>query len=192
MPNPQKRAYVAHLVSLLQENPQFVVVGFAGTTHKRLEEFRGKLRALNPQEGPPSHLMILKNALFRIALEKFNNKGQYVSVEELEKLVTLTSGQSAILFLSQDWIGGLKTFKTFAKEEEGLQFRVGLLDGVVYIEAGLNQLADLLGKEELMAKIIASLRTPSTKLVYGLKFNVMQLVTVLKSAAELQQESIKN
>lgn len=187
MPNSQKRAYVEDLVSLLKDNPQFVVVGFAGTTHKRLEEFRGKLRELASQEGPTPRLMILKNSLFKVALEKFNGKSKVVSAEELEKLVTQTSGQSAILFLSEDWAGGLKTFKTFAKEEEGMQFRVGLIDGVVYVETGLAQLADLPSREQLVAKITGILRAPSTKLVYGLRFNATQLVMVLKNAADAKQ-----
>lgn len=190
MPNTQKRAYVDNIVSLLQDNPQFVIVGFAGTTHKRLEEFRGKLRELSSQEESNLKLMILKNSLFKVALEKFNAKKRVVSVEELEKIAQGTSGQSAILFLSQNWDAGLKTFKAFAKEEEGMTFRVGLIDGVVYVEAGLTQLADLPGKEELIIKIISSLKTPSSKLVYGLKFNATQLVTVLKNAAE--KNSTKN
>ena len=174
MPNAQKREYVDTIVSLLKDNPQFVVVGFAGTTHKRLEEFRGRLRALAAQEGAKPRLMILKNSLFKVALEKFGG---------LEELSAATSGKSAILFLPNDWMGALKTFKTFAKEEEGMGFRVGLIDGEVHTEAGLVQLADLPGRDELAVRIIRSLRAPSTKLVYSLKFNAIQLVTVLKNAA---------
>jgi large subunit ribosomal protein L10 len=184
MPNTQKREYVENIVSLLKENPQVIVVGFAGTKHKKLEEFRAKLRELSSDPTAKSGLMILKNSLFKVALEKFNKNAQLVSSDEIEKIAAGTEGQSAVLFLSEDWIGNLKTFKGFAKEEEGMQFKVGLIDGVVYVQAGLSQLADLPGKDELVAKIIGSLRTPSTKLVYGLKFNATQLVTVLKNAAE--------
>ncbi len=184
MANTQKREYVENLVSLLKENPQFVVVGFDGTKHKKLEEFREKLRELSADASTKSQLMILKNSLFKVALEKFNKNAKLVSADEIAKLAENTSGQSAVLFLSEDWITGLKTLKTFSKEEEGMKFKVGLIDGIVYIQAGLSQLADLPSKEQLIAKIIGSLRTPSTKLVYGLKFNATQLVTVLKNAAE--------
>ncbi len=184
MPNTQKRDYVENLVSLLKENPQFVVVGFTSTKHKRLEEFRAKLRELGGQETASPHLMILKNSLFKVALEKFNAQGKVVAEAEIEKLAEHTSGQSALLFLSEDWMAGLKTFKTFAKDEEGMTFRVGLIDGVVYVEAGLAQLADLPSREQLAAQIIGSLLTPATKVAYSLKFNIMQLATVLKNAAD--------
>lgn len=184
MANTQKRAYVENVISLLKENPQFIVVGFGGTKHKKLEEFRAKLRELSGDPTQKSGLMILKNSLFKVALERFNSGAKLMSADDLGTFVEATSGQSAVLFLSQDWISNLKTFKAFSKEEEGMQFKVGLIDGVVYVQAGLSQLADLPSKEELIAKIIGSLRTPSTKLVYGLKFNATQLVTVLKNAAE--------
>lgn len=184
MPNTQKRAYVENFVTLLEENPQFIVIGFGATKHKKLEEFRAKLRELSPDKTAKSGLMILKNSLFKVALEKFNKNAKAMSAEEVATLVENTSGQSAVLFLSEDWITGLKTLKAFGKEEEGMQFKAGLIDGVVYVQAGLSQLADLPSKEELVAKIIWSLRAPSSKLVYGLRFNATQLVTVLKNAAE--------
>ncbi|KXK11187.1 MAG: 50S ribosomal protein L10 [Microgenomates bacterium OLB23] len=184
MANTQKRAYVENVVSLLKDNPQFIVVGFGGTKHKKLEEFRAKLRELSADPSQKSGLMILKNSLFKVALEKYNAHAKMMKPEEISTLVDNTSGQSAVLFLSQDWVTSLKTFKSFSKEEEGMQFKVGLIDGVVYVQAGLSQLADLPSKEELVAKIIGSLYTPATKLVYGLKFNATQLVTVLKNAAE--------
>jgi len=184
MANTEKRAYVASLVDSLKENPQFVVIGFGSTKHKKLEEFRAKLRALSSDASAKSGMMILKNALFKVAMEKYTTEAKALNADSALKLAEGASDQSAILFLSEDWITALKTLKAFSKEEEGMQFKVGLIDGVVYEKAGLSQLADLPSKEELVVKVIWSLRAPASKLVYGLKFNAMSLVTVLKNAAE--------
>jgi large subunit ribosomal protein L10 len=181
MANTQKKQYVSDLMGQLQENPHLVVVGFDKTSHKRLEELRGKLQSSG--EKAPS-FMVLKNSLFRLAFHTFNKKNKIVSDQSSQDLQDQVKGQAALMLIHDDWLSALKTIKDFAKDEEGFDFRVGLIDGKVYEQSGLAQLASLPGREELVVKIIMALKSPQTKLVYGMKFNSMKLVNVVRNAAD--------
>ncbi len=180
MANTSKKAYVADLVAQLQENPHLVVVGFTTTSHKRLEELRSKLYALGEQA--PS-IVVLKNSLFKVAFVAHNARAKRVDSAESEMLQSKIKGQSILMLMNDEWAATLKILKDFAKDEEGFEFRAGLIDGKVYQEAGLTDLANLPSKPELVARLIGALKSPQSRLVRGLKFNSMQLVTVLKNAS---------
>lgn len=183
MAQQSKKDYVAHIVSQLRENPHLVVVGFTGTTHQSLEDLRGKLRELG--DNAPS-FMVLKNSLFKIAFNTHNRNNQLVSDDESKNVQNQVKGQAALMLMNEDWLSAIKVIKDFAKEQEGFEFKVGLIDGKVYEETGLTQLANLPGREELATKIIGALRAPQSRVVYGLNFNSMKLINVLKNASEVK------
>jgi large subunit ribosomal protein L10 len=129
------------------------------------------LREISTEKEQQPKFSIIKNSLFNVAFSKFNKK------DKLE-----ASGQSAVMFLPEDWLSSLKAFNIFAKDQEGMQFRVGLIDGTLYEKDFLVQLANLPSKNELIAKILGSLKSPQTRIVYSLEFNMMKLVNVPKNA----------
>ncbi|OGK16758.1 50S ribosomal protein L10 [Candidatus Roizmanbacteria bacterium RIFCSPLOWO2_02_FULL_37_19] len=185
MPNLQKREYVSQLYNQLAHNPHFVLVGFTTSSHKRLENLRKKLR----ETGNQAHFTVIKNTLLNVALSQLQLSNNLYTKDVVKTLQGNVRGQSALLFLSEDWMSGLKAFHQFSKEEEGLIFKVGLLDGEIYEEAKLVQLAVLPGKNELIAKIITSLRSPHSRTVFSMRYSSMKLIQVLKNASE---KSIKN
>lgn len=181
MANTQKKDYVSDLLGQLQENPHLVVIGFNGTTHKRLEELRTKIRA-SSDKAPT--FMILKNSLFKVAFEYHNKKNSLLTDDESTLLKSHVKGQAALMMMNEEWPAALKVIKEFAKDEEGFDFLVGMIDKHVYEQAGLTQLANLPSREELAVKIILALRSSQTRIAYGLKFNSMKLVNVLRNAAD--------
>lgn len=181
MANTQKKDYVSDLLGQLQAHPHLVVIGFNGTTHKRLEDLRAKLRASS--EKAPT-FMILKNSLFKVAFEYHNKKNNLLTDSESTQLKSHVKGQAAVMLMNDEWPSALKVIKEFAKEEEGFNFLVGMIDKNIYEEAGLTQLANLPGRDELAVKIILALRSSQTRIAYGLKFNSMKLVNVLHNAAK--------
>lgn len=182
MPSQPKKDYVSTVLKTLQDNPRFVVVGFTTTSHLRMEELRTKLRESSKSEI--SNLTVLKNSLFKVAFDKLNKEKGLISEAEAEQLRSQIFGQSAIMLMPEDWVGTLKEFKNFAAAEEGMVFKVGILDGQMYVEAGLKQLADLPSKDQLAVNLIMALKAPQSRLVYGLKFNTMKLANVIRNAAD--------
>ena len=184
MANQQKKDYVSELYSRLEKNPHFVLIGFEKSSHQRLEEFRGKLREIYKDQSDMSELMVIKNSLFRVAFEKLQKADKNLTKDDMKIVQDLAKGQTMLLLIPGDWARTLKVVHTFAEEEEGMSFRAGRIEGIVYQESGLQSVAKLPGKEELVIKIINSLRSSQTRLVYGLQFNTIKLVNVLKNASE--------
>ena len=83
---------------------------------------------------------------------------------------------SALLSLGSDWSKGLSAFYQFAKKEKTLGFKFGILDNEGYNESNLTHIAQLPGKDVIMAKIIGSMKSPTAKLVYSLKYNTQKFV----------------
>jgi len=106
----------------------------------------------------------IKNEIYK------NLKKQFLPLKETAGLVTL----------SEKWNEGLKAVYTFAKKDASLSLRMSLLDKTLYDSAKTIQMAELPSKEELLGKIIGSMKSPMSKFVYALKFNTNKLVYILK------------
>lgn len=182
MASQKKVDYVLQLTSTLDEHPNFAIVDFDSISHKSLEELKSTL-----QEVGDTRLKVIKNSLFEVALLTFNRKNKvlsYTDTSELRK--TALKGQSAILFLSSDWLSGLQNFFKSAKNHEGIIFKGGVIDGVVYFRDKLDTLAQLPSREALMGKILGSLRSPQYSLVRSLKWDAGRFVRVLNGIKEKQ------
>ncbi len=180
MANQQKTSYVSDLLEKLQANPHIILVSFTTTSHKALEGFRSKLHA----QEDKIELVVLKNSLFKIAFDKLNKKENLLSEEDSLRLQGFTKGQIALMLVQKDWSSALKVLKDFAKEDETISFQAGVIDGTVYEADGLKELANLPSKEQLIAKLIGTLKAPHSRFVYSLQFNTTKLVNVIKNAAD--------
>jgi len=174
MPNQKKIEAVSSIVETLKKYPNFVLVSFGSTPHKKLEELRRTLRETQTEDIVALHTV--KNSLFKVAAGK-------IGKPEVAGDDTLV-GQSAVLTLVGDWTSTLKSFFTFGKEFKGLTFKAGVVDGKVYFKDDLVKLAQLPSKTELIAKILMSFKTPQTRLVRSMTFGMQKLVMVLNAKAK--------
>lgn len=171
MPNLIKKNFVTTLIEKLINTPNFVLINFDKTPHKKLEELRSTLRSAQ-KNAIKTPLHTVKNSLFKIAAAKIN-KPEVASTEVLK-------GSSALLTLPADWSASLSAFYKFAKNEESLRFKVGLIDDKVYLEKDLVKLAELPSKDVLIAKILSSLKAPHVRIVRSMTYNMTTLVYVMK------------
>lgn len=176
MANQTKKTQVIALVELLNSTPNFALIKYEKTKHKSLEELRQGLKENQAQ------IRVVKNTLLQKALQ--NKAASAKEVSELTKKIFPLKESTAVLTLSEDYAKALKAFHTFAKKDATLSFKIGLLDGTVYVADELQKIAVLPSKEELIAKLIGGLKSPSSKLVYSLKFNISKLTLVLKERAK--------
>jgi len=171
MPSQKKLKKKEELQKLISDKKNFVLVKFERTSHKRLEELRRSLRK------KAANFTVIKNTIFQKALEELININQ--SLKSIKDKFLPLKQNSALLTFDGDWIEGLSSFYKFTKDEKSLSFKFGFLDGVVYESTTLLRLSTLPSKQELLAKIIGGLRSPSSRLVYSLKFSSMRLVTLI-------------
>lgn len=170
MPSQAKLDFVTSLTASLTESQNFVVIGFEKTSHKDLEELRKNLRAAG------SRMSVVKNSLFTIAARK-------LGYTELLENMDLT-GSSAVVTLPMDWGEALAAFYKFAKANETVGFKAGIIESKTYGREDLLKLAQLPSKEELVVKIILSLRSSHTSLVRSLNFNTQKLIQVIQAAGQ--------
>ncbi len=83
-----------------------------------------------------------------------------------------------------DEVEAAKILAKFAKDHEGIELHAGWLENDFIDKAKVEELSKLLGKEELLAKLVGSLNSPISGLVNVLDGNTRGLVTVLKAIAE--------
>lgn len=172
MANQKKQLQVDEIINLIKNNPNFTLVGFGQTPHMSLEDLRRELRKVN------SNFKVIKNALFEKAINKLAEQNK--DFKEFTKFFPLRDN-SALLSLNADFVSGLTSFFKKSKSESGLSFKFGYLDKTLYQNEELSKIAQLPPYEELLGKIIGSLKSPQTRFVYALKFNVNKLVYVLKA-----------
>lgn len=170
MASQKKIQIVSSIVEKLQRNPNFVVVDFDSAPHQTLESLRKMLRE------SASELHVIKNSLFKVALAKM----KHADMTEKNVLV----GSTAVMTLPADWISALASFFKFTKNNEAFTFKIGLIDGMVYEKPMLEKLAQLPTREELIVKIIGSMKSSQSRVVYAMNFGMNKLVNTLKQASQ--------
>ena len=171
-----KQKQVTNLIDLLKKSPNFVLISFDKTPHKKLEEARKKLSPFQAK------LRVIKNTLFEKAINKISSANS--PFVELKKKFFPLKNSNAILTLPSDWLEGLKTFYELTLQEKSLNFKSAILDGEVFDSNQILALAKLPGKNQLFANIIMSLKTPLQKFIFNTRFNSYKLIYILKKLAD--------
>ena len=169
------RAEKADEVALLKER-------FTASQIAILTDYKGldvaSLTSLRRQlDETESQFKVVKNRLAKIAIKD-------TSAECLEEHFVGTTAVAT----SNDPTGPAKVLAKFAKENENLKIRVGILDGKLLDLKNIEQLASMPSKDELIAKMMGSLQAPATNLVGVLSQLPRQVVNVL-DAVRKQKEA---
>ncbi|MFH0979452.1 MAG: 50S ribosomal protein L10 [Candidatus Roizmanbacteria bacterium] len=173
MVSTQKKSQVEILSNILKDKSNFLLVKIDKTTHKNLESLRKELRKAN------SSFKVIKNSLFEKALNQVSDSRTLL--KDLRKKFFPLRQPSALITLDENWDKGLKSFYEFIQKEKTLSFKLALLDNVLYNNEETEKIAKLPSKNDLVAKIIGSLKAPMNKFVYSLKYNTNKLVYILRS-----------
>jgi len=151
MPKPEKVELVNRLKEHMESSNTMLLSDYAGLTVEQMNALRKNLR-----EAEIKYL-IAKNTLFKIAADSIG--GEY------SKLADSWKGPTAVAFASGDPTACAKVLYEFKKKNEKPVFKSGIVDGMVYDEAQLERLAQLPGKDELLAKIVGAISAPLSELV---------------------------
>ncbi len=178
MASQTKKLQVDVLSKLLTTSKHFALIQFGNTSHKALENLRKELKKGDAK------LRVIKLSLFEKAIKKLVK--QQADFKELTKKVFPLKENAALLTLGEDYLQGLNIFAKTTKDEKNLTFKFGLLEKKLYPAEELTKIALLPGKDQLMAMLLASLKSPQAKLVWSLKYNVTKLTYVLKGKEKQQ------
>jgi large subunit ribosomal protein L10 len=144
----QKQAMVSEVSAKLVGAQTVIVAEYRGLDVEKVTQLRSKAR----KSGV--FLRVLKNTLARRAVQG----------TPFEKLSEQMFGP-LMYGISQDPVAGAKVLSEFAKENELFVIKAGAMPNVVMSAADIKALAQLPGREELLATLLGTMQAPVTKLV---------------------------
>ena len=164
MPTQEKVETVEGLKTRLNGVKTVMLAEYRGLTVQQLSDLRKQLKAVSAE------YKIVKNRLARLA----------IASSELAGLSTALTGPTGMVLAKGDPVSVAKTLQTFARTNQALVLKVGVVDGQMLEPAGLKALADLPSREALRAQIVGALTGPLTQLVSLLQAPQRELVYVLE------------
>ncbi len=138
-----KKEVVSSIVSRLNDAKTTVICEYRGLSVAQLEDLRNKLRETN------STFVVYKNSMMSRAL---NEIGQ-------TELANNMTGPNAVIF-SEDVIAGAKVAAKFARKNDALVLKGGLVEGRVVDAKGIKEIANLPGREGLISMFLSCLQAP--------------------------------
>ncbi len=154
---------VTDLAEKLKTAKTTALIDYQGLTAKQIAELRSKVKEAGGQ------IQVIKNTLISRALAK-------VGIELDKPLV----GPTALVFANENEIESLKIIDEAGQELEKPEFKLGIYQKKLLSIDQLQKFVKLPGREVLLSQIISGLTNPLSRLVYGLKFNQIKLILMLK------------
>jgi large subunit ribosomal protein L10 len=169
MPNTKNIAQIKVLEEKAARAKSIILTNYAGLTVKQQTKLRSALK------NAGGEFVVAKNTLIARVLGK-------------EELLSSLQGQTGVLFSYEDEVKALKELVKFAEGNNLPEVKEGILNGVVLSHNQVIDLSKLPGKEELISKMLGSLKAPGDNLASVLKAGIRDLVFALSAVAKQKAE----
>lgn len=163
MDRSQKAEMVEWIGGVFEANT-VVIVANGGLTVAEMERLRGELR----QTG--ANMRVVKNRLAKIA----------ITGKPGEKLSALFTGPTAIAF-SEDPVAAAKAVKKFAKDNDKLKILGGAMGEEILDEKGVEALASMPSREELIGSIVLAITSPAANLASAIGAPASNIAGILET-----------
>jgi large subunit ribosomal protein L10 len=173
VPTQAKVEAVEELRARLDGINTVVLTEYRGLTVQQLSELRRQLRAVSAQ------YRVVKNRLAKLALASTG----------LEPLAPHLTGPTGMVVSREDPVAVARTLQAFARANQQLAIKVGIVDGQVLAADGLKALAELPTKEGLRAQIVGAVQGPLARLVGLLTAPHRELAYVLEQRARQAEQA---
>ncbi|MFD0961930.1 50S ribosomal protein L10 [Paenibacillus chungangensis] len=149
----EKQEAVKVIADKLASSPSTIVADYRGLNVAQVTELRKQLREAGIE------FQVLKNSLVRRATEG----------TEMASLNDVLSGPTAVAFGGEDVIAPAKILNDFAKKNEALKLKGGVLEGQVVDAAQIKALAELPSREGLLSMLLSVLQAPMRNFALAVK-----------------------
>ena len=143
-----KKPVVAEISENIKDAQAVVLVSYCGITVEADTALRKELR-----EAGITY-KVYKNTLMKRAFEG----------TDFAQLDDLLDGPSAIAISKEDATAPIRVLNNVAKEAEALEFKGAVVEGTFYDVDGVQALASIPSRDELISKLLGSLQSPITNL----------------------------
>jgi large subunit ribosomal protein L10 len=143
----QKGEVIDELGQIFADSGVVVVAHYAGITVAEMQDFRARMRAAG------GGVRVAKNRLAKIAL-----KGR-----PSERMGEMLRGQTVLAF-SADPVAAAKVAKAYAKDNAKYVILGGAMGTDILDPKGVEAVADLPSREEVIASLVAMIGAPASQL----------------------------
>lgn len=168
-----KTQNVDEIKEKIQKAQSVVLLDYRGLNVAELTELRKKYREAGVD------YKVYKNTMMRFA---FKDSG-------LEDFNEFLKGPSAVAFGYEDAVAPAKVSAEFAKDNDKLEIKAGIVDGKVINAEEINSLAKLPSKEVLIAQALGGFNAPIQGFANVLNGTIRGLAIVLNSIAEEKEKT---
>jgi len=148
-----KQAIIDEIGGKMEKANGVVVIDYIGITVDQANAMRVKLRDAGVD------YKVYKNTLVKRAVDGTPNAG----------LADVLDGPSAFAFGYEDGTAPARVLDGIIKEFKKMEFKAGLVEGVLYDADGIKQIASIPTRDVLIARFLGSIQSPVGKLVRTFK-----------------------
>jgi large subunit ribosomal protein L10 len=154
----------------ISSSQSMVLVDYRGLNVAQLTELRKRYREAGVD------YKVYKNTMMRFAFKELG----------LEEFNEFLKGPSGVAFGMNDPVSAAKISTEFAKTNDKLEIRAGIVDGKVIGVEGVKALAELPSREVLVAQVLGGLNAPIQGFANVLQGTIRGLAIVLNAIVEKQ------
>ena len=148
-----KEKKVEEIREKLQKAEAAILVKYQGINVEKDTELRRKLREAGVE------YKIYKNSLMTIAAKELN----------LDGFAEYLHGPLGIAISYTDCTAPARIINDFAKEVKVLELKAGIVQGDIYDEEKVKQLANIPSREVLLSKLLGSLKSPVSRVAIAFR-----------------------
>ena len=173
MPSVDNRESLVKIKEMLAKRSDFIITTYSGLDVEKMTDLRAKVR------GKQAQLKVIKNNLFRIALQESE-----VHKKDAEKFIPQLKGPLAVTFMDTDFPVIGKLLVDYGKNNKVVEIRSGFTEGKFLSKSEVTDMAGLPSKEELLTIIARGLNTPAQKIATGMNEIISKLARAVKAVGE--------
>jgi large subunit ribosomal protein L10 len=170
VPTPQKEQILQDASERIRDANGFYLADFSGMSVEKLTLLRKKCREQKVQ------FRVIKNTLLKRA---FNARG----ITELDAFL---EGPTGLVFSPVSEMAPAKILSDFAKEHERPRIKAAVVDGRLFSEKQISQLAALPSREVLLSQLLGTIVAPMTTLLGAIE-SLLGAPASLAGALEAKQ-----
>lgn len=172
MARPDKEAAVAALADKFRGASAVLLTEYRGMSVAQLKELRRSLAG-------NAEYAVVKNTLAAIAARQSG----------LEALADDLKGPTALAFVTGEPVEAAKALRDFAKENQQLVIKGGVMDGNVLDTADVEKLASLETREVLLAKAAGAMKASLSKAAYLFVAPASKAVRTVDALRDKQEQA---
>lgn len=172
MVRSDKIEFVSQITGKLKAAQSVVLTDFRGITVADMTTLRSKLREQSVE------IKVVKNRLLRRALAE-------AGCDVLDEMLT---GNTAISFGLADPAVPAKILLEFAKKNDKIVIKGGLLEGKRLDAKGILSLSKMPSRKELLARMAGDLKQPATKVATVFQAGLLKVAHAMNALAKKLEE----